>query len=68
MRSVLFLVGFGLGIGGALMLVACVVSSVVSSVAWVNSVVVSQRAKVKEDQRWELAVADRRARLASHGL
>ncbi len=76
MRSVLFGVGFLVGIGGGLILFACVASAVVTSFAWVKALIVSQRAKVKEQQRREQAfadrrarvVADRRARVASHSL
>ena len=74
MRSVLFLVGLVVGIGGALFLLGCLVSAVLTSFAWLNSVIVGQRAKVKEHQRREQAfvdrrarvLADRRARVASH--
>ncbi|TMK98893.1 MAG: hypothetical protein E6G34_05130 [Actinobacteria bacterium] len=65
MRSVLFLVGFLVGIGGALIFLAAVASTVMTSVAWVNSVVVSQRTKAKEHHRRELALADRRARVVA---
>jgi hypothetical protein len=65
MRSVLFLVGFLVGIGGGLILLACVVSAVASSVAWVTGLIVSQRTKVKEQQRREQAFVDRRARVLS---
>jgi len=76
MRSFLFLVGLLVGIGGGLILLACVVSAVVTSFTWVQALIVSQRAKVKEQQRREQAfadrrarvVADRRARVASHSL
>ena len=76
MRSAMFLVGFVVGIGGALFLLGCLVSAVLTSFAWLNSVIVGQRAKVKEHQRREQAfadrrvrvVADRRARVASHSL
>jgi len=76
MRSVLFLGGLVVGIGGALFLLACLVSAVLTSLAWLNSMIVGQRAKVKEHQRREQAfvdrrarvLADRRARVASHSL
>ena len=76
MRTVLFVVGLVVGIGGALFLLGCLVSAVLTSFAWLNSVIVGQRAKVKEQQRREQAfadrrarvVADRRARVASHSL
>lgn len=61
----LFLVGFLVGIGGGLILLACVVSAVASSVAWVTGLIVSQRTKVKEQQRREQAFVDRRARVLS---
>jgi len=63
MRSVLFLVGFVVGIGGALILFACVVTAVASSVAWVTGLIVSQRANVKEQERREQGFVDRRARV-----
>ena len=76
MRTVLFLVGFVVGIGGALFLLGCLVSAVLTSVAGLISVIVGQREKVKEHQRREQAfvdrrarvVADRRARVASQSL
>ena len=76
MRTVLFLVGFVVGIGGALFLLGCLVSAVLTSFAGLISLIVGQREKVKEHQRREQAfvdrrarlVADRRARVASHSL
>ena len=65
MRSLLFLVGLVVGIGGALIFLAAVASTVMTSVAWLNSVIVSQRAKAKEHRRQELAFADRRARVVA---
>jgi hypothetical protein len=63
MRSVLFLVGFVVGIGGALILFACVATAAASSVAWVAGLIVGQRTKIKEQERREQGFVDRRARV-----
>jgi len=60
-RVLLFTIRYG--IGGALILFACVVTAVASSVAWMTGLIVSQRAKVKEQERREQGFVDRRARV-----
>jgi hypothetical protein len=48
MHSVLFLLGFVVGLGGALILLAAAVSAVGTSLAWLNSLIASERATVKD--------------------